>query len=565
MLGYVLQQQGNNDKALDLCLKAQPMAEKLKDSFALAWIFRNMGNVFEATKELPRAKYNFLNAIKFTSVHDIRIVPMASVSLSLGKIYFNSGQLDSAKYYAERSFNQVPLLGSLLLLGDVYKKQGNKKMSMYYYQGAVDKGIALNNPLGLSEAYQRLAIEFMENKKVDSAFLFARKAYNISVAVKNPYNIAQTGKFLSGLFEKARMYDSAFIYQQVVINVNDSLFTSEKEKLINNLLFKEQLKEQEIKSEQDKFKSKVWIYSLSGGFVLLLFAAGFLIRNNRQKRHANTLLQHQKDQIQTTLSALKATQSQLIQSEKMASLGELTAGIAHEIQNPLNFVNNFSELSRELLSEMDEEAEKGNMAEVKAISAGIRQNLEKINHHGRRADSIVKGMLQHSQKGSGLKEPTDINALAEEYLRLSYHGLRAKDNTMNASMMTSLDESIGKVDLVQQDISRVLLNLCNNAFYSAAEKYKVSGGTFKPVVHLTTKKHNDHIEIRVNDNGSGIPEDIMKKIFNPFFTTKPTGQGTGLGLSLSYDIVKAHGGELTVESAAGEGATFIIRLPIISG
>ena len=246
----------------------------------------------------------------------------------------------------------------------------------------------------------------------------------------------------------------------------------------------------------------------------------------------------------------------------MASLGELTAGIAHEIQNPLNFVNNFSELSNELITEMNEEIDKGNTDEVKAIASDIKQNLEKINHHGKRADSIVKGMLQHSQKGSGQKEPTELNAMAEEYLRLAYHGCLAKDITLNASIVTDLDKSIGNVNLVQQDISRVLLNLYNNAFYAlSAKALAKADGDYQPTVTVTTKRKEGFIEISVKDNGSGIPESVKDKIFQPFFTTKPTGQGTGLGLSLSYDIVKAQGGELKVESKEGEGSEFVVQLP----
>jgi signal transduction histidine kinase len=267
------------------------------------------------------------------------------------------------------------------------------------------------------------------------------------------------------------------------------------------------------------------------------------------------------------LEELKSTQSQLIQSEKMASLGELTAGIAHEIQNPLNFVNNFSEVSNELISEMVEEVEKGNTKEVKSIALDVQQNLKKITHHGKRADSIVKGMLQHSRSSSGVKEPTDINALADEYLRLSFHGLRAKDKTFNATMETHLDENLSEIAVIPQDIGRVLLNLFTNAFYSVAEKKKKQGENYEPIVVLKTKKEGDksdsnRVEISVRDNGLGIPQKVVDKIYQPFFTTKPTGEGTGLGLSMSYDIINAHGGELKVKTKEGEGAEFIILLPV---
>ena len=289
-------------------------------------------------------------------------------------------------------------------------------------------------------------------------------------------------------------------------------------------------------------------------------------------------LTRQKEELQQTLEELKSTQAQLIQSEKMASLGELTAGIAHEIQNPLNFVNNFSEVNKELLAEMRDEITKGNYHEVNALARDVEENEEKINHHGRRADAIVKGMLQHSRKSSGQKEPTDINALADEYLRLSYHGLRAKDKTFNATMNTDFDETIEKIDVIPQDIGRVLLNLFNNAFYATSQKQraetlkqKTDGEKYEPTVSVSTRKLNENVEICVKDNGGGIPQNIIDKIFQPFFTTKPTGEGTGLGLSLSYDIIKAHGGSLKVEALSGSpsqdgkapgGTEFVISLPV---
>ena len=264
--------------------------------------------------------------------------------------------------------------------------------------------------------------------------------------------------------------------------------------------------------------------------------------------------------LQQSLEELKAAQQQLIQSEKMASLGELTAGIAHEIQNPLNFVNNFSEVSKELLDEMKEAIEKGDAEEAKEIMNDVIQNLEKINHHGKRADGIVKGMLQHSRSSSGVKEPTDINALADEYLRLAYHGLRAKDKSFNATLKTDFDETIGNIHIIPQDIGRVILNLITNAFYVVDEKVKQGIAGYEPTVEVSTKREGHKALIAVKDNGSGIPQKVLDKIFQPFFTTKPTGQGTGLGLSLSYDIVKAHGGELKVETKEGEGTTFTIQL-----
>jgi signal transduction histidine kinase len=284
------------------------------------------------------------------------------------------------------------------------------------------------------------------------------------------------------------------------------------------------------------------------------------IRIERQKAQVKELAQAK--EIEKAYTELKATQQQLIQSEKMASLGELTAGIAHEIQNPLNFVNNFSEVNNELIAELKMENEKlkiGNTV-VNELLSNIYQNNDKISMHGKRADAIVKGMLQHSRTSSGQKELTDINSLCDEYARLAYHGLRAKDKSFNTEMKTDFDSSVGMINVVPQDIGRVILNLINNAFYAVGERQKAEGLGYKPLVIVSTKKLNDKVEIKVKDNGNGIPQKILDKIFQPFFTTKPTGQGTGLGLSLAYDIVKTFGGEIKVETKKGEGASFIIVL-----
>ena len=292
--------------------------------------------------------------------------------------------------------------------------------------------------------------------------------------------------------------------------------------------------------------------------------AGLYEESKMQKEE----IEIQKKNAEEALQELKTAQTQLIHNEKMASLGQLTAGIAHEIKNPLNFVNNFSEVNAELIDEMHHEIEKGNLKDVTAIANSIKDNQQKINYHGKRADDIVKSMLLHSRSSTGIKEPTDINALADEYLRLAYHGLRAKDKFFDATTKTEFDESIGNINIIPQDIGRVILNLITNAFYAVAEKKKKVGDGYEPMVIVSTKAVKSHlgggkVEIKVKDNGIGIPEKFLDKIFQPFFTTKPTGQGTGLGLSLSYDIVKAHGGDLKVQTREGEGSEFAIKLPIV--
>jgi signal transduction histidine kinase len=363
-------------------------------------------------------------------------------------------------------------------------------------------------------------------------------------------------------FQRFSQRDSAFKYLQLA-NIERAFFTK---KTISNLaefqqvLLDRQLKLKDLQREEVEKQGKVRLYSLLIAlFVFLVFGA-VLLYSYLQKRKANVLLASQKEQIESTLEKLKSTQAQLIQSEKLASLGELTAGIAHEIQNPLNFVNNFSEVSVELIQEIKEERQKPKENQddslVDEIFNDISQNLEKITLHGKRASSIVKGMLEHARTSTGEKELTDINAMADEYLRLAYHGLRAKDSSFNADFKTDFDENLPMVEVIPQDFGRVLLNLINNAFYATK-------GVKNPFVEIKTAGVENGIIISVKDNGKGMLEETKAKIFQPFFTTKPTGEGTGLGLSLAYDIVvKGHGGTLEVESKEGFGTTFMIKLPI---
>jgi two-component system, NtrC family, sensor kinase len=361
---------------------------------------------------------------------------------------------------------------------------------------------------------------------------------------------------ISDFYVRQENRDSAFAYLKMAALLNDTLVSVEKKRLqeFQHIVFDEQLRLRMLEEEKIQTQNKLRTYAMLTGLGLFLLIGILLYRNNRQKQKANKVLLK-------TLNDLKSTQQQLIQSEKMASLGELTAGIAHEIQNPLNFVNNFSELNRELAEELKTELSGGNIQSATEIAGDLASNAEKINHHGKRADAIVRGMLQHSQTTKGQKEPTDINALCDEYFRLSYHGLRAKDKIFNAMLETNFDPAVGLVNIVPQDIGRVLLNLYNNAFYTVQEK-KRQMPNFEASVLVQTKRSGDHVEIAVKDNGTGIPQNIIDKIFQPFYTTKPTGSGTGLGLSLSYDIIRAHGGDLRVTSRPGEGADFIILLPL---
>jgi two-component system NtrC family sensor kinase len=501
----------------------------------------------------------------------------SSVGLSyIGHAYEKMNMLDSALYFQQQAYllcNQLlghAFISSLILarLGLIQFRLGNTDEALRYYNRSLEETNSNGDIINKSKTQYRIAELYDGLKRPDSSLKYARLAFINAGTISQKAIMFDASSLMVKLYKTKKNIDSAFYYQELAMRIKDSLYGGEKFKQLQLLTVKEQQRQKEIQQEQEQYKNEVRMYALAGVLTVFLFLSIFLYRNNRHKQKANALLQQEKEKVESTLSELKVTQTQLIQSEKMASLGELTAGIAHEIQNPLNFINNFSEVNTELVSELKVEIEKGNIEEVKIIANDIEENEQKINHHGKRADAIVKGMLQHSRASSGKKEPTDINALADEYLRLSYHGLRAKDKDFNADFKTDFDGAIGKINLVPQDIGRVLLNLFNNAFYAVNERQKiikenVSTGqaAYQPTASISTKKIGDKVILTVKDNGNGIPLNIVDKIFQPFFTTKPTGQGTGLGLSLSYDIIRAHGGEIKVETKEGEGAEFIIRLP----
>lgn len=425
---------------------------------------------------------------------------------------------------------------------------------------------------------KHLAVCYYNLNDYETALNYSLSSIEYSKAVdrNNAFN-KQIYQLVSSIYDamgnKPKAYDYLKMYHQILLNEKEGSGTTVAETLMESMMEQSQkkidlLEEEALLKEQKTKTQRLWIISIVGALLSTLLILVILYRNNKNKQKANKLLQQQKDEIQTTLEQLKATQTQLIQSEKMASLGELTAGIAHEIQNPLNFVNNFSEVNSELIDEMNDEIDNENFKEIKAIATDLKINEQKINHHGKRAESIVKGMLLHSRGSSGQKEPTDLNALCDEYLRLSYHGFRAKDKGFTADFKLLADENLPKIEVVQQDIGRVLLNLINNAFYACSEclkntvdeKGKQDENTYQPQVVVITRKTSGNLEIIVKDNGSGIPDSIKAKIFQPFFTTKPTGSGTGLGLSLSYDIIKAHKGKLEVKSELNKGTEFIIQL-----
>jgi two-component system, NtrC family, sensor kinase len=529
----------------------------------LAGLHHDFGLVLRSTGNNTEAIQQFRICLEYLD----KALPTSNNSafMNIGAVYLDLNILDSALYYERKAIatNHLTYRPTMYkYIGDVYFREGEMDSASYYYH----LGLALSkkqnslsqtitNLIGLAQVHLLL-----ENKDSSLYYAMAFKKGFVELG-GNPVkdiNISNVYELLYRAYQLSGQQGSMLKYLQLAFHTRDSLSKQRIQNLTKyqNLSFGEQIHLEELEKEKLRTQNRIRVYSLITGLVFILIVAFILYRNAHQKQKANTVLEK-------TLADLKAAQSQLVHAEKMASLGELTAGIAHEIQNPLNFINNFSEVSGELIDEMNEELDKGEITEVKEIANDIRQNLEKINHHGKRADAIVKGMLQHSRASSGQKEPTDINALADEYLRLSYHGLRAKDKSFNADFRLEADKNLTKVNVVPQDIGRVLLNLINNAFYAVDKKAKQGIEGFKPVVVITTKKQEDFIVISVKDNGEGVPNEIKDKIFQPFFTTKPTGEGTGLGLSLSYDIVtKGHGGKLNVNSEKGKGTEFIVQLPI---
>lgn len=451
-----------------------------------------------------------------------------------------------------------------MIFGSVYADKMDYQNAKKYLLLSITKSNSRNSS---SRSAFKLSQVYRLTSNIDSAYYYARMLLDTLKIFGSANYEVDLGVAYDNMYQcflAMNNKDSAFKYARLAIHAKDSLFALRIHNLseFQQMSFAEQKRLEKIETEQ-KSKAARWGLYISIVFTALIgFIAIILFRNARLRKKTNAILLQEKKTLESTLDQLKSTQVQLIQSEKMASLGELTAGIAHEIQNPLNFVNNFSEVSEELITELKEELNKGAIDEAKLISDDLIQNLQKIQNHGKRADAIVKGMLQHSRSSTGQKELTDINALCDEYLRLAYHGIRAKDSSFNVALETDFDETVGLVPIQSQEIGRVILNLINNALYAVGDKKKVQKEGYQPMVRVFTVKKGNLVTINVEDNGIGIPDAIKEKIFQPFFTTKPTGQGTGLGLSLSYDIVKAHGGTLTMSSVQTKGTNFQITLPI---
>ncbi|MGL6269222.1 MAG: ATP-binding protein, partial [Chitinophagaceae bacterium] len=519
---------------------------------SLSSLHNAYSSLMERIKNTDKQFFHAKEALRIAEVGDNKYRQMVAC-MTMSKIYSGIDNLDSALWFAGRAEKLGMELNDKVYycyipseLGYIHFKKGNKKIALGYYHSAIDLAREQKFMSALSRGYLRLCNYYLDENEKDSSLFYAKL---FEQTFTSQGRVDRMDQDLGVVYEKIYhsyqllgQKDSTLKYARLTIAAKDSISSDRLQNMaaFQKTLMDEQLRLQNIEKEKKEFQNKIRTYLLSGGLGVILLVAFLLYRNNRQKHTANLVLQEQKDKVESTLAELKSTQSQLIQSEKMASLGELTAGIAHEIQNPLNFVNNFSELNKDLLVDLTEEIKKGNLEEVTAIANDVIRNEEKITHHGKRADAIVKGMLQHSQNNSGVKESTDINALADEYLQLAYHGLRAKDKSFNATLKKDFDPSVGKIDCNPQDIGRVLLNLINNAFYAVNERSKEQLNDYVPRVIISTRlvqnsknslihQSTNSLIISVKDNGNGISQKIVDKIFQPFFTTKPTGQGTGLG------------------------------------
>jgi two-component system, NtrC family, sensor kinase len=578
--------QSNYSQALMYQQKALKFAEEQNDQVLQAKVTMNMGLTYKSMGDTGRAEQTLLKAVSFAKKSDIPNVELYAYS-NLADLFIMENEFAKAYEYAikaatlggemgDQGIQSASLSKAAIALSQQKKFLEAEKLG----KQAIAIADSSNQPLNIYQVYSTMGSILKTEEKYKDAIPYFEKAFHaFRDADIFDEQMGEAYSDVSVCYEKTGDYRKALETYKISAKIVDSATSKENIRKATELTlnYEFEKKQQVAKAEQEKKDAVASAkqIALVVGLVLTLILALVAFTGYYNKRKANALLRKQKQEIQSTLTELKATQTQLIQSEKMASLGELTAGIAHEIQNPLNFVNNFSEVSVELAEELKDEINRVNLPSnykdnLQLMIDDLVRNQQKINHHGKRADSIVKGMLQHSRTSTGQKEPTDINTLADEYLRLSYHGLRAKEKTFNATLLTDFDERIGKINIIPQDVGRVLLNLFTNAFYSVMEKKKQLGDNYEPTVSVCTKKLKGKIEIRVKDNGLGIPQKAMDKIFQPFFTTKPAGHGTGLGLSLSYEIItKGHNGEIKVRTfpddereGEGEGAEFIIQLPM---
>ncbi len=579
-IGNTLINKGDLPKALELGFQAIEMAKNIPIRIAgIGPTIDNLGKIYYQIGDYEKAMQYFIEMVEMGNDD---IVGVAFGYYGMAQVYEKQNMLDTAMIYMDKSYEIFSTLNHSFfptvyhvtpdwynLRAKVYLKQNKPELALKDLFTTLQMTLQNDQAYHSSNTYNDISGYYKRFNQPDSAIYYAEKGLSEAYRVSYSLGILNASEILAEQYETINAVKALYFFK-LASKTRNEIYGAGNIQIIRDMIAQNEDKQQALETARIESRNRIRLNTLLGSLFTLLVVAILLFRNNRIKQKA-------KQNIELAFDQLKATQAQLIQSEKMASLGELTAGIAHEIQNPLNFVNNFSEVNQELLEELESERlkAKGDRDEKlqDELLHDIKENEQKINHHGKRADSIVKGMLQHSRISTGSKEPTDINALVDEYLRLAYHGLRAKDKSFNADYHLEMDKNMPKIKVISQDVGRVLLNLINNAFYAVDKKAKQGIEGYKPIVSLTTKKAkatsgNSHlpdeqvgVEIHVKDNGDGIPQDVMDKIFQPFYTTKPTGEGTGLGLSISYDIItKGHNGTLRVESREGEGTEFIITL-----
>jgi two-component system NtrC family sensor kinase len=562
-LGAALRE-SNLARALDLFQQSLRIAESLNDKPLQAQNLRSIGIIYVYLRDRQQGLANYFRALRLgEELHDEHRVGIELSNIGLAYDLFD--EPDSAYYYQERAYQLAQRLGTrtnyiLYGLGNVARKKKQWAKARSFYRQSFAESEEVHHLRSSNFACVGLATLYQQIGKPDSSIYYAR--LGCIAAQKNGFlrGVLNASKLLTENFKARGPADSTLKYQSLMLAMKDTLFGQEKVMRLQTVKYKEQQREQQVAAAQTALKARYRTYGLLAGLGAVIVLMVVLARHSRQQQRTNQALE-------SSLAELKVTQEQLVQREKMAFLGELTAGIAHELQNPLNFVKNFAEVSTDLIdgiNGLSDQPQSRDAGLEQEILNGLKQNLQNISQHGQRASAIIKGMLEHSRSGSGQRELTDLNALVAENLRLAYQGLRTHEKNFTATLTTDLDPALTPVHIIAQDLGRVLLNICTNAFYAVQQRQKLSpDGQFEPEVRVTTRQGPGSVEIRVRDNGTGIPDSVKAKIFQPFFTTKPVGEGTGLGLSLSHDIVTTgHGGTLAVESQEGQGTEFVVTLPV---
>ena len=579
-LGSGFREAGNYPASLQVGLQGLRLAEVLQKPELTGRALNALGYLYwEQGSSRPALAY-FMGAKKVAEKsHNMTL--LTRVMGNIGNVYTQLNRLDSARIYSQAGYaldldrhDLTSEVGDAATLGNIYAGLGQPQLAQHYYRSSIRRATGQRITFALCRAYlgQARLAQRLHGVRADSALYFGQQALAAGQQGHYPKGVLEASQFLAAAHAARHDSAAAFRYLTLASATRDTLFSQTRMAQVQALDVSERLRQQELADQQKQAAEERRYHWLLAALVSTIPVLLLLWRTNRHRQHANQLLNAQniqigtqRDELGTALAQLKATQAQLVQSEKMAFLGELTAGIAHELQNPLNFVKNFAEVSTDLVDDIAED--RGGTTRDAALQgeilAGLKQNLQKISQHGQRASSIIRDMLEHSRTGTSQRVPTNLNELTEEYLRLAYQGQQTKDKGTAITLTTTFDPALPLVAVAPQNMGRVFLNLFTNAFYAVQQRQTEGAANYVPEVRVSTHLLADgHIEIRVHDNGTGIPAVVKEKVFQPFFTTKPASKGTGLGLSLSYDIVtQGHSGTLTVVSQEGEFTEFIISLP----